>query len=292
MRIQRTALKALYVAGGIVLVAIVENYVFSFLPGFVAHILDALAQAAFVLSATRAFRSAGEPVAPPRAWWRATGQPTAGFVLAALFALGTAFTALTEPRGAAENLPGWWLNVVLTGAIALYYLHSSIRLVREFAADRVVSEGGEESVEPSILLWLFALGARDGAQAPDGTAERAREFFAGPRLRFAVAGEPRHPSGFALTGADGVLELLAVSPERARRGVGRALLADAIAAATGAGLERLLLDVRVGNAPAVALYESFGFHPAGDPLPHPLGGAPLQRYTLTLARAAAPFPPL
>ncbi|MCU1423595.1 MAG: hypothetical protein JWN36_3246, partial [Microbacteriaceae bacterium] len=134
--------------------------------------------------------------------------------------------------------------------------------------------------------------ARDGSQAPEGTAERARSYFEGPRLRFAVAGEPRHPSGFALTGADGVLKLLAVSPERARRGIGHALLADAIVAATNAGLERLLLDVRVGNAPAVALYESFGFHPAGDPRPHPLGGAPIQRYTLTLARATAQFPPL
>ena len=52
MRIQLTALKAVYVAGGIVLVAVVENYVFSFLPGLAGHILDALAQAAFVLSAT------------------------------------------------------------------------------------------------------------------------------------------------------------------------------------------------------------------------------------------------
>ena len=292
MRIQRTALKALYVAGGIVLVAVVENYVFSFLPGLVAHILDAVAQAGFVLSATRAFRSAGEPVAPPREWWRATGRPAAGFVLAVLFAVGALFTALTEPRGVAENVPGWWLNVILTAAIAVYYLQSSIRLVREFAADRVVHEGGEESVEPSILLWLFALAARDGRQAPEGTADRARERFAAPRLRFAVAGEPRHPSGFALTGADGVLELLAVSPERARRGIGHALLADAIVAATNAGLERLLLDVRVGNAPAVALYESFGFHPAGDPAAHPFGGAPLQRYTLTLTRASAQFPPL
>ncbi len=282
MRIQGTGVKALYIGGGIVVVVLVENYVFAFLPGLIAHVLDALAQAAFVLSATRAFRSAGEPVAPPRSWWRATGRPATGFVLAALFAAGAVFTALTEPRGAAENLPGWWLNVVLTAALAAYFLQSSVRLVREFAADRVVREAGDESVEPSILLWLFALAARDGAPAPDGAAERAREFFARPRVRFAVAGEPRHPSGFALTGADGVLELLAVSPERSRRGIGRALLVDAIAAAAAAGLGRMLLDVRVGNDPAIALYESAGFRPAGDPAPHPLGGAPLQRYALTL----------
>ena len=292
VRIVRKRYKALYVAGGIVVVAIVENYFFAFLPGLIAHILDALAQAAFVLSATRCFRSPGEPLAAPRAWWRATGRPAAGYVLAVLFGIGTFVTAVTEPRGAAENVPGWWLNVALTLAIGLYYLHSSIRLSREYAADRVVTEGGDDSVEPSILLWLFALAEREGRQAPDGTAERAREKFERPRTRFAVAGDPRHPSGFALTGSDGVLELLAVAPDRLRRGVGRALLADAIAAATHAGFERMLLDVRVDNPAAIALYESFGFHPAGDPAPHPLGDSPIQRYTLTLAATSAHFPTL
>ena len=292
VRIVRARYKALYIGGGVIVVSVVENYVFAFLPGLVAHILDALAQAAFVLSATRSFRVAGEPLAPPRPWWRATGRPLSGYVLTGVFALGAFITAATEPRGVPENLPGWWLKVVLTAAMGVYYLHSSIRLSREYAADRVITEGDEESIEPSILLWLFALAHRDGAQAPEGTADRARSRFDAPRLRFAVAGEPRHPSGFALTGADGVLALLAVAPEHLRRGVGHVLLADAIGAASRAGLERMLLDVRVDNAPAIALYESFGFHPAGDPAAHPLGGPPIQRYTLTLAAASARFPQL
>ncbi len=52
---------------------------------------------------------------------------------------------------------------------------------------------------------------------------------------------------------------VATRPERRRRGVGRALVATALAAGVERGLRLALLEVRVTNRAAIALYESAGF---------------------------------
>jgi len=73
----------------------------------------------------------------------------------------------------------------------------------------------------------------------------------------------------------GELSLRAISPRRAvrhvatlgmsvradwrRKGVGRALLTDALAWAPSAGIKRVELYVYARNAPAIALYEQLGF---------------------------------
>jgi ribosomal protein S18 acetylase RimI-like enzyme len=48
-----------------------------------------------------------------------------------------------------------------------------------------------------------------------------------------------------------------------RRGIGRALLEQAVVWARGAGVRKLELHVFPWNEPAVALYESFGFEREG-----------------------------
>ena len=58
------------------------------------------------------------------------------------------------------------------------------------------------------------------------------------------------------------LLLLAVLPERHRRGVGRSLLQDFLIRARNEGLSQVHLEVRDGN-PAVAMYEGSGFAPVG-----------------------------
>ncbi|HHV21166.1 MAG TPA: GNAT family N-acetyltransferase [Propionibacterium sp.] len=59
----------------------------------------------------------------------------------------------------------------------------------------------------------------------------------------------------------GVAELnrIIVAPEARRTGCGRALLAAGIEAAREVEGEEMLLEVRHDNAPALALYRSFGF---------------------------------
>ena len=61
--------------------------------------------------------------------------------------------------------------------------------------------------------------------------------------------------------AGGELEILAIAthPDHRRGGVGAALLGHALAAGRAAGCPRALLDVRRGNAPAIALYQRAGF---------------------------------
>jgi ribosomal protein S18 acetylase RimI-like enzyme len=50
-----------------------------------------------------------------------------------------------------------------------------------------------------------------------------------------------------------------VAPEHRRSGVGRALMHDAYAWAERVGVEKISLNVRASNAPAIALYRSEGF---------------------------------
>jgi ribosomal-protein-alanine N-acetyltransferase len=56
---------------------------------------------------------------------------------------------------------------------------------------------------------------------------------------------------------------VAVAPGQRRRGLARWLLAFAMGKASRAGACRALLEVRAGNAEALALYESLGFRSVG-----------------------------
>lgn len=56
---------------------------------------------------------------------------------------------------------------------------------------------------------------------------------------------------------------VAVDPTRRRRGVARALLAEVLSRARERGAALAQLEVRRGNVPALALYESLGFRRVG-----------------------------
>lgn len=56
---------------------------------------------------------------------------------------------------------------------------------------------------------------------------------------------------------------LAVAPSHRRQGIARALVLELIRELTAAGVTCLTLEVRAGNAPALALYESLGFAEIG-----------------------------
>ena len=58
---------------------------------------------------------------------------------------------------------------------------------------------------------------------------------------------------------EGFITNVAVAPAARRRGVARALLADLAAYGTAHGLYRITLEVRVGNTPAITLYEGAGY---------------------------------
>ncbi len=95
---------------------------------------------------------------------------------------------------------------------------------------------------------------------------QARGLIANPRAVALVAESEGEAIGWAVcltrrTRRDpaGRLYAIAVAPGRASRGVGRALAEAALAALRDRGVERVYLEVREDNAPAIGLYRSLGF---------------------------------
>lgn len=142
-------------------------------------------------------------------------------------------------------------------------------------------------VQRCVELWLTAVRHRDGSVDAPSVSKRIREAFERPIVRFALADPPL--AGFALTihrtdePHTAVLERIAVDPAAGHRGIGRALLEDAIRAAHLGGCSALELDVRTGNHRAIRFYEAAGFVAVGAPAPHPLGGDPMLTCRLVLS---------
>ncbi|QIK62866.1 GNAT family N-acetyltransferase [Leucobacter viscericola] len=141
-------------------------------------------------------------------------------------------------------------------------------------------------VEACAEIWVSALLARDGAVDADAMAERVRSSFELLIVRFAVVDPPHR--AFALVEAgrpdptEALLHYLAVDPATPKRGLGRALLADAIEHTRLGGFESMMLEVRTNNTRAIELYTRTGFVPFGEPTPHSLAGYPMQAYRLLL----------
>lgn len=68
--------------------------------------------------------------------------------------------------------------------------------------------------------------------------------------------------GWAEAGTSEVLDV-AVDPACRRAGHGRALMGALLASATARGADESLLEVRVDNAPAIALYHRLGYQQVG-----------------------------
>jgi ribosomal protein S18 acetylase RimI-like enzyme len=157
--------------------------------------------------------------------------------------------------------------------------------------DRTIRAGTNADRALCVDLWLTVLETRDGQTQTPAVASRALAKFDKLAVRFAVVG--KSPIGFCLMVDDAirrvaVLELLAVSPTASGRGLGRALLADAIRTAEEIGYPTIELQVRSGNQRAERLYVAAGFERSGDPVPHPLGGAAILTYERKLTTRSRP----
>ncbi|PWJ26196.1 ribosomal-protein-alanine N-acetyltransferase [Branchiibius hedensis] len=87
-----------------------------------------------------------------------------------------------------------------------------------------------------------------------------RELAGRPRRRYVVATDDEEIVGYAgLDHGGDVADVMtiAVAPTHQGTGLGRSLMEWLLAQA--AGSEAVLLEVRADNAPAIALYEKFGF---------------------------------
>jgi hypothetical protein len=105
------------------------------LAGGAGTAVAALLVLALIGVGARLFRGAGEPVEPPRAWWRFTAAPTAGFAIAGVFAIQALatvvsawFAGIAGSRDAPEPSGTGAAAGVVAAVIAVAYLHSSLRL--------------------------------------------------------------------------------------------------------------------------------------------------------------------
>ncbi len=89
-------------------------------------------------------------------------------------------------------------------------------------------------------------------------------LVATPSVRFRVAQVDGRVVGYAVAGRAGrrgYLQRVAVHPDAAGRGLGRALVTDALAWLAQRGAQRAVVNTQEGNAAALALYEALGFRP-------------------------------
>jgi ribosomal protein S18 acetylase RimI-like enzyme len=98
-----------------------------------------------------------------------------------------------------------------------------------------------------------------------GTVGLRDALHATPIRQFrATHGGPDEPvlTGYAITGlasGHGYLQRVAVHPDARRRGLGRALVADAMGWLWRNGATRAYVNTQLDNTRALALYQSFGF---------------------------------
>lgn len=88
-----------------------------------------------------------------------------------------------------------------------------------------------------------------------------------PRSRFLVAEEDGKLSAYAVFWAvppEAQILDVAVSPQRARKGLGRFMVEALLAQARRLDLKKATLEVRADNAPALALYRAAGFRVVGQ----------------------------
>lgn len=70
-------------------------------------------------------------------------------------------------------------------------------------------------------------------------------------------------AGVYCTAEEGEITNVAVAPQARRRGVARALIEELTAQLFKRGIDRIVLEVRVSNEPAIRLYGQAGFQTAG-----------------------------
>ena len=119
-------------------------------------------------------------------------------------------------------------------------------------------------IVPMAAHHIDAVAALERACFSDPwSADALREELDNPPARFRVA-EDENGAVLGYVGMhhltdEGFITNVAVSPDARRQGVARALMECLTAYGTDNGLYRITLEVRVSNAPAIALYEGLGY---------------------------------
>ncbi|WP_267419485.1 MULTISPECIES: hypothetical protein [unclassified Curtobacterium] len=123
-RITTAQAKVGYVVAATVIGILLTLLLFAFgLPDVVVPLLAAIGFVLMVGIGVRVFRGDDEPVAPPRAWWRMTARPFAGFLLAAYFVADGVLARPTVSSGFDV------VGTVVMLLVAAAYVGSSVTLL-------------------------------------------------------------------------------------------------------------------------------------------------------------------
>jgi ribosomal-protein-alanine N-acetyltransferase len=119
---------------------------------------------------------------------------------------------------------------------------------------------------PADLSQLAALEAVAFAEPWSPALLAAELAQPGGVMLVASAGDGVRPRGYAcfrLGGGEAELLRVAVEPASRGRGIARRLIAAGLERLRAAGAASCFLEVRPGNASALAVYRSLGFEPCG-----------------------------
>jgi ribosomal-protein-alanine N-acetyltransferase len=122
-----------------------------------------------------------------------------------------------------------------------------LRPDRSQACARLHAEGFAHPWSPEEMGALITSSSTVGAAALDPVSGRLRGFVLS-----------------RLAADEAEILTIAVDAEHQGRGVGRALLSENLRQAANAGAKAMFLEVAKDNAPALALYERFGFVKVGE----------------------------
>lgn len=151
---------------------------------------------------------------------------------------------LAEAAAIEATAPDAWSEAALRAGLAGRQGGGAARL---FAAEW---GGGLDAQPPAPEPGSGAARAGESAERAQGGALPSRPCLAGV-------------AAFQLAAGEASLDTLTIPPDFRRRGVGRALLSAALAQLCAEGAAVCFLEVREGNAPAIALYKSLGFAAVG-----------------------------
>lgn len=130
VRIRSTWLKVAYVTVYVIVSITIGRALFALdAPSLVATLVSNVLFVGAVFGGARIFRVREEDPIPPRDWWRLTGRPKAGFVMATLLVVADItlwFDLVFDGR--LDDIPPSILNSTFSVAMVALYLRSSVSL--------------------------------------------------------------------------------------------------------------------------------------------------------------------
>ncbi|WP_448003622.1 hypothetical protein [Agromyces bauzanensis] len=136
LRIARWELKLLYVLGALLTVFLFGRAIRAIgVPDLAVSIAGSIIDVAAVLLGARIFRGRGEPIEPPRAWWRMTARPKLSRWLGGTFLVLAISSPISAALATSADRAGVDIPITIIGSLefavlAGLYLNSAIRLRR------------------------------------------------------------------------------------------------------------------------------------------------------------------